>query len=366
VWGKLMKPFAGRHSKAAKPLLKYAYANPVASCSAAVTFASNGTATLPALVRTPPPNTYDNNGTTEADAYNTVNAALDNIFCHPNVGPFISKALIKFLVTSTPSKAYVQRVAEKFNNNGAGVRGDMAAVVRAILLDDEAMTPSTYTAADYSYTKFGKLKEPILRYSAILRAFGGTTRSGHYPIDGLNSVEYGINQGPLQSPSVFNFFHPEFAPPGPVASSGALGPEFEITTTTSIASTANAFGSMAWDGDADRAYDKAGLAYSYGCDTYSTPPDRENCIYSDLSPLYALWLDAGAILDYLNVILLQGQLTPSVRAGYVTALNTAFPANPLPSNPADWQLYDWQFTQRARVKGAMWLLVQSPEFQIQR
>jgi uncharacterized protein (DUF1800 family) len=370
VWGKSMKAFAGRHSKAAKPLLKYNYASPVSACANAVSFASNGTATLPALVRTPPPNTYENNGTTEADAMNSVNAAIDNIFCHPNVGPFISKALIRFLVTSTPSKAYVQRVAEKFNNNGAGVRGDMAAVVRAILLDDEAMTPSTYSAPDYNYAKFGKLKEPILRLSAIVRAFDGTSSSGHYPIDYLDSVEWGINQGPLQSPSVFNFFHPEFVPPGPVAAAGAFGPEFEITTTTSIAATANTFGGMVWGSDGDEAYAKAGITYAVDCNTYHEPPNyfakRDTCIYSDLSPLYALWLDAGAMFDYLNVILLQGQLPSSVRANYVTALNSAFPPNPLPASPEGWELEQWQRTQRERVKGAMWLLVHSPEFQIQR
>jgi hypothetical protein len=165
---------------------------------------------------------------------------------------------------------------------------------------------------------------------------------------------------------VFNFFHPEFAPPGPVATAGAFGPEFEITTTTSIAATANTFGSMVWDSDSDRALQSAGLFYANECNTYDTPPRRENCVYADLSPLYAIWTDAGALIDYLNVILLQGTLPSSVRTDYINALNTAYPATPLPANPQDYELNDWRFRKQARVKGAMWLLVHSPEFQVQR
>jgi Protein of unknown function (DUF1800) len=102
VWGRPMKSFAGRHSKAEKPLLKYSYTTPVnigtpvAACTAAVAFANNGTAKLPALVRTPV-NDYDNNGTTEADALDSLNKAVDNIFCHPNVGPFIGKHAVERL-----------------------------------------------------------------------------------------------------------------------------------------------------------------------------------------------------------------------------------------------------------------------------
>jgi hypothetical protein len=162
--------------------------------------------------------------------------SLDVISNHPNVGPFLSTLLIKRLVTSNPSPAYVFRVTSKFDNNGKGVRGDLGAVLKAILLDPEARssTPSAH---------HGKLGEPILRLTRVLRALPRAP-AGNPPILGrylLNSVLEEFNQSPLQAPTVFNFFLPTYRPPGPLLAAGLTAPEFEITTELSAVDTANYF-----------------------------------------------------------------------------------------------------------------------------
>ncbi|MDX1563517.1 MAG: DUF1800 domain-containing protein, partial [Gammaproteobacteria bacterium] len=133
--------------------------------------------------------------------------ALDNIFNHPNVGPFVAKRLIERLVTSNPSPEYVARIASAFNNNGSGVRGDLATVVKRILLDPEARRRFTPRQTD------GKIKEPLLRLTQLWRAYDARSDEGRYPL-GAAYIFFG--QGPLQSPSVFNFFSPFYAPPGEI------------------------------------------------------------------------------------------------------------------------------------------------------
>ncbi|MFQ5981888.1 MAG: DUF1800 family protein [Woeseiaceae bacterium] len=146
--------------------------------------------------------------------------ALDSIFDHPNVGPFISIRLIQRLVTSNPSPGYVDRVASVFNDNGSGVRGDLAAVVKAILMDDEAR-PEMRMELD------GKVKEPIIRLTQLWRAYDASSQSGRYPIVFAYIV---FGQGPLQAESVFNFFSPFYAPPGEILDNNLVAPELEIAT----------------------------------------------------------------------------------------------------------------------------------------
>ncbi len=146
--------------------------------------------------------------------------ALDNIFNHPNVGPFIAIRLIQRLVTSNPSPGYIDRVASVFNNNGSGVRGDLGAVVRAIMMDDEARP-------DMPMELDGKVKEPIIRLTQLWRVYNAVSRSGRYPISFAYIV---FGQGPLQSPSVFNFFSPFYAPPGEISDNNLVAPELEIAT----------------------------------------------------------------------------------------------------------------------------------------
>ena len=135
---------------------------------------------------------------------------IDNIFNHPNVGPFLAKRLIQRLVTSNPSPQYIQRVALKFNNNGSGVRGDMKAVISAILLDSEARN---LTVA--SQPSFGKLTEPVVRFVQLHRAFNAKRPNGYYDLWDFGAPS-ALNQSPLHAPSVFNFYHPDFTPAGPL------------------------------------------------------------------------------------------------------------------------------------------------------
>jgi uncharacterized protein (DUF1800 family) len=147
--------------------------------------------------------------------------ALDNIFNHDNVGPFMAIRLIQRLVTSNPSPGYVSRVASVFNDNGSGVRGDLGAVVRAILMDPEAR-PDLPMEID------GKLKEPILRLTQLWKAYDATSKAGGYPrLQGLYNI---LGQGPLQASHVFNFFSPFYAPPGEIRNSSLVAPELEIAT----------------------------------------------------------------------------------------------------------------------------------------
>jgi len=162
-------------------------------------------------------------------------AALDTLANHPNVGPFLGRQLIQRLVTSNPSPAYVGRVAAVFADNGAGVRGDMKAVVRAILLDPEARADPT--PAD---TTRGKVREPILRITAWMRAFDVKSRSGDWAYYFTGDPITSIGQSPMQSPSVFNFFRPGYVPPQSSAGrAGLVVPEMQIASETTVASYLN-------------------------------------------------------------------------------------------------------------------------------
>ena len=171
---------------------------------------------------------------TGADA--SVRIALDRLFAHPNAAPFFCRQLIQRLVTSNPSPAYVQHVAAVFADNGQGVRGDLRAVVRAVLLDAEARgapTPADVTG--------GKLREPILRITAWMRAFDVQARARRAgPTTSPATRSLSIGQSPLQSPSVFNFFRPGYVPPQSEAGrAGLVVPEMQIASETTVASYLN-------------------------------------------------------------------------------------------------------------------------------
>jgi uncharacterized protein (DUF1800 family) len=156
-----------------------------------------------------------------------IDKALDIIFAHPNVPPFVSKNLIKRLVTSNPSPAYVGRVAAAFADNGKGVRGDLKAVVRAILTDSEARDLPPVGGPNA-----GKLRDPVQRLTNWARAFKASSATG---IWGIGNLTQWIGQSPGRSPSVFNFFQPGYAPPHTAISDlGLVAPEFQITTEQSV------------------------------------------------------------------------------------------------------------------------------------
>ncbi|MDH4450078.1 MAG: DUF1800 domain-containing protein [Rhodoferax sp.] len=167
--------------------------------------------------------------------------ALDTLFNHPNVGPFIGRQLIQRLVTSNPSPGYIERVARKFNDNGRGVRGDMRAVIKAILLDPEAISPLNI---DKPRDEWGKLREPVLRFTQLLRMLEPTSK-GPDGIWGITMANAGVTQHPGRAPSVFNFFDPNHSPAGTNIQTKALyAPEFQIASEVSVISVINYFASI--------------------------------------------------------------------------------------------------------------------------
>ncbi|MGH6624302.1 MAG: DUF1800 domain-containing protein, partial [Burkholderiaceae bacterium] len=170
---------------------------------------------------------------TSAEASLTI--ALDRLFNHPNLCPFVGKQLIQRLVTSNPSPAYVGRVAAACINNGTGVRGDMRAIVRAILLDADARD-----ASKLADPQWGKVREPVLRLSNWARCFGATSASGNWLIRNLDSASFSLGQQPMRAPSVFNFYRPGYVPPNSgIATASLVAPEFQIIGETAVAGYTN-------------------------------------------------------------------------------------------------------------------------------
>ena len=168
---------------------------------------------------------------TKGDPDASLKTALDTLYQHQNVGPFIGRQLIQRLVTSNPSPAYVSAVSAAFNNNGSGVRGDMKAVVKAILMNPEARTVSSSS---------GKLREPMLRLSAFLRAFPFKSDTGFYRVGNTDNGGTQLGQTPMRSPSVFNFFRPGYVPPGTEAAKANLAvPEMQLAQETTAAGYVN-------------------------------------------------------------------------------------------------------------------------------
>lgn len=216
--------------------------------------------------------------------------ALDTLFNHPNVGPFIGKQLIQRLVTSNPSPAYVKRVSDVFADNGAGVRGDMKSVFAAVLLDNEARGP-----AGLSDPAFGRLREPMLRFVQWARSFGAGSTSGNWKIGDLSRPNDQLGQSPLRSPSVFNFFRPGYVPPSTsIAAARMVAPEFQLVNETSVGGYLNFMQNNV-------------LPRSTGRDV--------NAAYAGE---LALVLDPAALVQRLNLLLTANQLpaaTQSLIAG---------------------------------------------------
>ena len=250
--------------------------------------------------------------------------ALDALFKHPNVGPFIGRQLIQRLVTSQPSPAYVGRVAAVFNNNGSGVRGDLAAVVRAILLDSEARN-----APDAS---FGKLREPVLRVAQWMRAMGARSASGQYAMAfELDSSSERV----LNANSVFGYFRPGYVPPGTVFSaSGSTVPEFQIVNESTVAAWLNTAESMAG----------TGLGWN----------GTGNDVSADYAAL-AQWVATGnlsMVIDHLNVLLLGGRMSAGLRQAIQDAVGSVV------GSGATSDLY--------RARAAVFMTLASPEYLVQQ
>ena len=231
-----------------------------------------------------------------------IGAALDALFNHPNIGPFIGRSLIKFLVTSNPSPAYVKRVAAVFANNGAGVRGDLFAVVKAILLDVEARSSAALTNP-----KFGKLQEPLVRVARMVRAFGAGKTLTNTDVTGLEwwgtDKANALAQWPLLAPSVFNFFAPGYRHLGVLAQNGLTSPEFQIFNSVTAATVSNKFAEF---------IDKLLHARTLG----NTPQFK-----FDFTAERALAATPDALIDRLNLLLCAGQMSAGTRQRIVTGVN---------------------------------------------
>ena len=259
------------------------------------------------------------------DPTGDVKTALDTLFNHPNVGPFIGKQLIQRLVTSNPSPGYIGRVTAAFNNNGSGVRGDMGAVVRAILLDTEARSA---TANGY-----GKLREPIVRLAHWMRAFEATSASGDW-LMGSTSANTSLAESPLTSPTVFNFYRPGYVPPNTlVGNKNLLAPEFQVTDEVSVASYANIMQTVVGGG-----------AGSSG----------------DIKSLYskevALADTVPALMDRISLLLFGGALSDRLRAKISNVVaGVAIPGGTSTQSSID-------AARLNRVKLAVYLSLVSPEY----
>jgi uncharacterized protein (DUF1800 family) len=251
-------------------------------------------------------------------AAESLKLALDRLFAHPNIGPFWSRQLIQRLVTSNPSPAYVRRVAQVFANDGNDQRGNLAAVLKAVLLDSEARGDAALAS-----TQAGKLREPILRFTGWARAFGATSPGDAWAIGNTSDAGTRLGQSPLRSPSVFNFFRPGYVPPNSAIGRAALvAPEFQITHESSVVGYLNYMQTTIASGRGD--------------------------VRADYAPLLPLSTDAAALVAEVDLLLAAGQLSAPTRQSLVAAINA------MPSAT--------EANRLARIHASILLVMAAPEY----
>ncbi len=243
---------------------------------------------------------------------------LDTVFNHPNTGPFVSRQLIQRLVTSNPSPGYVYRVAQKFANDGTGTRGNLGAVVRAILTDYEARSPAVLNNVGY-----GKVKEPLVRMTALLRALNIAAPNGRYMDSYFEESRYGsyqytptssfagpgtqIGQEPLNSPTVFNFFSPTYSPPGAMAAAGLVAPELEITDSNYGMQTPNFLTYLIYRNGTTPIPPPAGVTSPF--------------LVVDYSALLPNARTPTALVDQLNLLFTANQMSAGTRTAIINGLS---------------------------------------------
>jgi uncharacterized protein (DUF1800 family) len=265
------------------------------------------------------------------DTNGDLKIALDALFNHPNAAPFFARQMIQHMVTSNPSPAYIGRVAAAFENNGAGVRGDMKAILTAILLDPEARDSS----ADFDNPQYGKVRESLLRYTEWARAFTAQSRTGSYGIGSTEDPIWGLGEMSLRSPSVFNFFTPGFVPPGTsIAQAGLGAPEMQMTNVSTVVGYLNymqsAIGSNSTDG-----FD----------------------IFSSYETEMSLAATPTALLDRVNLLLMAGEMDSTLYSQVLAAVSSI----EIPSG--DQNAINAALT--SRVETAIYLTMASPSFAAQ-
>ncbi len=281
---------------------------------------------------------------TAANSEADLDLFLDTLFNHPNVGPFIGRQLIQRLVTSNPSKEYVTRVADTFNNNGSGVRGDMKAVIRAILLDVEARNPEKITDPN-----FGKIREPVVRMAHVMRALNAV-RDADADSYGIGMWLYdkrkGLWQTPLGSGTVFNFYRPDFRPGNTdIARAGLVAPEMQITHTTSIDDIQWLFRDMLENG---------------GITSCCSEAERNTFYlkfnYASLLPLVAT---PAALVDKLNEVFMAGQMSADLRNNIISEMNAEYrSSSPTSGMPRG--------VTQMKLARALYTLILSPDYVVQK
>jgi uncharacterized protein (DUF1800 family) len=256
------------------------------------------------------------------DGPTSLRIALDTLANHPNVAPFMSEQLIKRFVTSNPSRDYVARVAAVWADNGLGVRGDLGAVIQAILLDDEARSDDKL-----SDPQWGKLREPMVRFGNWLRAFNATSTNGVWTIWNLEDPVTSLGQNPQRAPSVFGFFRPDYSPPGVLMDEGLTAPEFQITHETTLTGYANFTSWMAERGHG------SGILPDY----------RAHLVLAD---------NPKALVSRLNLELLAGRMSDATRDRIIEAVE----GTPLVYGNA----------RLVRTWNAIYMTMNSPEYVVQR
>ncbi len=282
---------------------------------------------------------------TKPDVLGDIAIAHDTLFNNPNVGPFIGKQLIQRLVTSNPSPAYVSRVASAFNDNGSGVRGDMKAVFKAILLDPEARSASTSSS-------YGKLREPVVRLANFLRAFNAKSISGRYTGIGLtDDPATRLNQTPMFASTVFNFFRPGYVPSGQeITDAGLVVPELQITHDVSVAGYMNYIRS--W-----------------------VPLNTTRDIQQDYAAEMALASSPTDLVERMNLLLFSGTMPDTLKTQVTSAVaSRVIPGPSYPSGTAASDIATTTPTNQAaidaalldRVYLAVYMSMASPDYLIQK
>ncbi len=266
-----------------------------------------------------------------ADPEGSLKIAMDTLFNHPNVGPFIGRQLIQRLVTSNPSPQYVGRVAAAFANNGQGIRGDMQAVIRAVLLDSEARSD-----AGLSSPTSGKLREPVIRLANWMRAFNAKSTSARFLMGNLDDPLSGLGQTPMRSPSVFNFYRPGYVPPNSsIAAAGLVAPEMQITGETTVVGYLNFMRDVIPNG---------------------TGSSRD--VKPDYSAELALAATPEQLVDRMNLLLMANQMSATLRSQILDAINSvAIPAGTGTNVDT---------ARKNRVSLAVFLTMASPEYLAQK
>ena len=254
--------------------------------------------------------------------------ALDTLFNHPNLPAFFSKQLIQHLVTSNPSPAYVGRVAAVFKDNGQGVRGDLKAVITAILMDPEARD----SAGDFSNPQYGKVREALLRYTEWARAFTAQSRTGSYYLGSPEDPIYGLGQMWLRSPTVFNWFAPGYVPPGTsIEQAGLVAPEMQMTNVSSVVGYLN-----------------------YMQDAIGSDTNNGVDVFSSYDTELGLAATPDALLDRINLLLMAGEMDSTLRSQILDAVSSI----PIPSGDQN----AINAALEARVQTAVYLTMASPSF----